>query len=267
MEKNLNTFCMRVKEWYAWHFPELNALLPDNETYVKFVMAVGARTNLLTMDPEDLQELAGDADIALQIVERSKSSMGNDLNEIDEESLKTFAEYVAQHFDFKRNLQGYLKTVMSGVAPNLTELLGETVGAKLLTQAGGLLHLAKLPASTIQILGAEKALFRALKTKSKTPKYGHLYNSSFIGKAKLADKGKVSRCLANKCALASRLDSFLVKPTNRFGEVFKRQVQERVDGVVPTVLLNKRSHKEMDALVQELKDDGLYFQRKALKTD
>ena len=267
MEKNLNTFCMRVKEWYAWHFPELNALLPDNEAYVKFVMAVGDRGNLNQMSHEDLQELVGDADVALQILERAKSSMGNDLNEVDEECLKSFAEYVSQHFDFKRELQGYLKDVMSGVAPNLTELLGETVGAKLLTQAGGLLHLAKLPASTIQILGAEKALFRALKTKSRTPKYGHLYNSSFIGKAKSNDKGKVSRCLANKCALASRLDSFLVKPTSKFGEIFKRQVQERVDGVVPTVQLNKRNHQEMEDLVQELKDDGLYFQRKAVKTD
>ena len=208
MEKNLNTFAMRVKEWYAWHFPELNRLLADNESYVKFVMTVGHRDNVGQMSDEDLETLVGDADLAVQIKERVKTSMGNDLLEVDEENLKAFAEYTAQHYDFKKELQGYLRGVMEGVAPNLTELLGETVGAKILTQAGGLTNLSKLPASTIQILGAEKALFRALKTKSATPKYGHLYNSTFIGKAKTGDKGKVSRCLANKCALASRFDHF-----------------------------------------------------------
>ena len=266
MEKNLNTFAMRVKEWYAWHFPELNRLLTDNEAYVKFVMTVGHRENLQEISDEDLENLVGDADLAFQIKERMKTSMGNDLAEVDEENLKAFAEYTAQHYDFKKELQGYLRGVMEGVAPNLTELLGETVGAKILTQAGGLTNLAKLPASTIQILGAEKALFRALKTKSATPKYGHLYNSTFIGKAKSSDKGKVSRCLANKCALASRLDNFLIKPSNKFGEIFKRQVQERVDGVKPTPELNKRNTDEMEELVEELKTNGLYYERKKVKS-
>lgn len=266
MEKNLNTFAMRVKEWYAWHFPELTRLLTDNETYVRFVMTVGHRDNLAELDEGELEDLIGDADLALQIKERVKTSMGNDLVEIDEANLKAFAEYTAQHYQFKKDLQSYLRGVMEGVAPNLTELLGETVGAKILTQAGGLTNLAKLPASTIQILGAEKALFRALKTKSATPKYGHLYNSTFIGKAKTTDKGKVSRCLANKCALASRLDHFLIKPSNKFGEIFKRQVQERVDGVKPTPELAKRNIDEMQELVDELKGNGLYFERKKVKS-
>lgn len=266
MEKNLNTFAMRVKEWYAWHFPELNRLLADNESYVKFVMTVGHRDNVGQMSDEDLETLVGDADLAVQIKERVKTSMGNDLLEVDEENLKAFAEYTAQHYDFKKELQGYLRGVMEGVAPNLTELLGETVGAKILTQAGGLTNLSKLPASTIQILGAEKALFRALKTKSATPKYGHLYNSTFIGKAKTGDKGKVSRCLANKCALASRLDHFLIKPSNKFGEIFKQQVQDRVDGVKPTPELSKRNTDQMQELVDELKSNGLYYERKRVKS-
>lgn len=95
---------------------------------------------------------------------------------------------------------------MLAVAPNLTTLVGENVGAKLISHAGSLVNLAKYPASTIQILGAEKALFRALKTKGNTPKYGLLYHSSFIGRANGKDKGKISRNLANKCAIASRLD-------------------------------------------------------------
>jgi nucleolar protein 56 len=98
---------------------------------------------------------------------------------------------------------------MMDVAPNLTTVLGESVGAKMLTHSGGLSNLAKMPSSTIQILGAEKALFRAIRKKEKTPKYGFLFNSSYIQKAKAIDKGKVSRMLANKCALASRMDFFL----------------------------------------------------------
>jgi nucleolar protein 56 len=100
---------------------------------------------------------------------------------------------------------------MEIVSPNLTELIGETVAAKLISHSGSLSTLAKYPASTIQILGAEKALFRALKQKTKTPKYGLLYNTSFIGRAIGKKKGKISRYLANKCAMAARLDHFLIK--------------------------------------------------------
>lgn len=82
------------------------------------------------------------------------------------------------------------------------------VGARLISHAGSLTNLAKFPASTVQILGAEKALFRALKTRGNTPKYGLIYHSSFIGKAKSKDKGRVSRYLANKCSIATRLDCF-----------------------------------------------------------
>ena len=96
---------------------------------------------------------------------------------------------------------------MAAVAPNLTMLIGELVGAKLISHAGSLMNLAKLPASTIQILGAEKALFRALKAKKNTPKYGLIYNASIVGAAKNQLKGKISRTLANKCALCVRYDA------------------------------------------------------------
>jgi nucleolar protein 56 len=99
---------------------------------------------------------------------------------------------------------------MEHVAPNLTTLVGENVGAKLISHSGSLSNLSKYPASTVQILGAEKALFRALKTKTNTPKYGLLYHSSFIGRAIGKNKGKISRFLANKCSIAARLDNFLV---------------------------------------------------------
>merc|ERR1712241_1249984 len=116
----------------------------------------------------------------------------------------------------------------SVVAPNLAVLIGDTVGARLISHAGSLTNLAKCPASTVQILGAEKALFRALKTKGNTPKYGLIFHSSFIGRAGAKNKGRISRYLANKCSIASRIDCFSENSTKLFGEKLKEQVEDRL---------------------------------------
>merc|ERR1712176_1004958 len=116
------------------------------------------------------------------------------------------------------------KAKMDLVAPNLAELVGELVGARLISHAGSLTNLAKYPASTVQILGAEKALFRALKTKSNTPKYGLIFHSTFIGRAAAKNKGRISRYLANKASIASRIDCFSEAPSKAFGEVLRDQV-------------------------------------------
>jgi nucleolar protein 56 len=114
---------------------------------------------------------------------------------------------------------------MNAVAPNLTALIGEMVGSKLISHSGSLINLAKYPASTIQILGAEKALFRALKTRGKTPKYGLIFNSTFIGRAGQKNKGRISRYLANKCAIAARIDSFSeVQQTTAFGDKLREKM-------------------------------------------
>merc|ERR1712021_198283 len=109
-------------------------------------------------------------------------------------------------------LSTYLRNKMEIVAPNLATLIGDTVGARLISHAGSLTNLAKAPASTVQILGAEKALFRALKTKGNTPKYGLIFHSSFIGRASQKNKGRISRYLANKASIATRIDSFSDDP-------------------------------------------------------
>ena len=103
------------------------------------------------------------------------------------------------------------------------------MGARLISHAGSLTNLAKYPASTVQILGAEKALFRALKTKGNTPKYGLIFHSSFIGKAHARNKGRISRYLANKCSIASRIDCFSDFQTDAFGQKLKEQVEERLE--------------------------------------
>ena len=119
---------------------------------------------------------------------------------------------------YRKQLYAYLEEKMATVAPNLSALIGETVAARLIQKAGSLTSLAKCPASTVQILGAEKALFRALKTKGNTPKYGLIYHSSFIGRASAKNKGRISRYLSNKCAIASRIDSFIEEPTSAYGK-------------------------------------------------
>merc|ERR1712085_132932 len=118
---------------------------------------------------------------------------------------------------------------MAIVAPNLKAILGDVVAARLISKAGSLTSLAKAPASTVQILGAEKALFRALKTKTNTPKYGLIYHSTFIGRAAAKNKGRISRYLANKCSIATRIDSFSDEPNNAYGLKLRDQVEERLN--------------------------------------
>lgn len=265
MEKNLNTFVMRVKEWYGWHFPELAKLIPDNEVYTKLVNYVGNRDSISDESLVEMEEICGSGELSQKVLDMSMISMGNDLTEVDEVSLKAFSQYVCDHYDYKNNLQGYLKEKMEVVSPNLTALLGESVGAKLVNASASLANLAKLPASTIQIMGAEKALFRALKKKGSTPKYGLLYNSSFISRAGIKDKGKISRFLANKCALAARLDMHLINPTNRFGMAMKKQVDDRLESLAS----GKRTEKNQDVIEEvlaELKAENLYVECEMKKT-
>merc|ERR1719311_1475779 len=116
-------------------------------------------------------------------------------------------EQVISLTEYRAQLWEYLKNRMQAIAPNLTTVVGELVGARLIAHAGSLMNLAKQPASTVQILGAEKALFRALKTKHDTPKYGLIYHASLIGQSQPKHKGKISRVLAAKCALSIRVDA------------------------------------------------------------
>merc|ERR1712212_937424 len=130
--------------------------------------------------------------------------------------------------DYRKELSAYLGNKMALVAPNLATLIGDTVGARLISHAGSLTNLARAPASTVQILGAEKALFRALKTRGNTPKYGLIFHSSFIGRAGAKNKGRISRYLANKCSIASRIDCFSEAATTIFGSKLKEQVEDRL---------------------------------------
>ncbi|KAJ3011456.1 snoRNP complex protein nop56 [Thoreauomyces humboldtii] len=237
LDKDVNTFSMRVREWYGWHFPELVKIVADNAIYAKLVKQIKNKSDLSEAHLEELEVTVGDPIKAKQILDAARASMGTDLAEIDMINIESFATRVISLTEYRKQLYGYLVSRMHQVAPNLSALIGEMVGARLIAHAGSLTNLSKYPASTVQILGAEKALFRALKTKGNTPKYGLIYHSTFIGRAAQKNKGRISRVLANKCSIACRIDCFLDKPTSKFGEMLREQVEERVrfyeEGVTP----------------------------------
>merc|ERR1712212_1346739 len=178
---------------------------------------------------EKLEEIVMDSDKAQAILDAARMSMGMDISPIDLMNIERFAKRVVGLAEYRKQLSVYLKSKMTSVAPNLGMLIGEVVGARLISHAGSLTNLAKYPASTVQILGAEKALFRAIKNKSNTPKYGLIFHSTFIGRAASANKGRISRYLANKCSIASRIDCFTENLTTVFGEKLRDQVEERLN--------------------------------------
>ncbi|OCT47011.1 Nucleolar protein 58 [Cladophialophora carrionii] len=203
LDKELNTYAMRVKEWYGWHFPEMAKILNDNLAYAKVVLKMGMRTNWETCD---LAEILPE-EIEAAVKAAADRSMGTEITDEDLENIQSLAEQVVQFTEYRTQLASYLSARMTAIAPNLTALVGELVGARLIAHAGSLMNLSKSPASTIQILGAEKALFRALKTKHDTPKYGLIYHASLIGQASGKNKGKMARVLAAKAALGLRVDA------------------------------------------------------------
>ncbi len=203
LDKEINVFMMRVKEWYGWHFPELGKILNDNLAYAKVIVAGGTRDALVKTDlSEVLPEEIEDAVKAAADV-----SMGCDIAEEDLENIKLLATYVVMYSDKRTSLSSYLESRMKAIAPNLTAIIGPLIGARLIAHTGSLMNLAKSPGSTIQILGAEKALFRALKTKHSTPKYGLIYHASLVGQATGRNKGKIARQVASKAALGARTDA------------------------------------------------------------
>ncbi|KAJ3977393.1 Nop-domain-containing protein [Lentinula raphanica] len=247
LDKDVNLFSMRVREWYGYHFPELVKLVPDNYTYARVAVFLGDKDTLTEEKIPALEELLEEAQsdgkssgeapagiesastTAANILSAARNSMGSSLSPVDMINISAFAQRVVSLSQYRRSLVAYLAAKMNDVAPSLTALLGERVGARLISHAGSLTNLSKYPASTVQILGAEKALFRALKTKGNTPKYGLLYHSTFIGRAQPKHKGRISRFLANKCSIASRIDCYSEKPSTKFGEALRAQVEERLN--------------------------------------
>lgn len=178
LDKDVNLFAMRVREWYGYHFPELVKIVPDNYQYARAILLVGEKEKLSEENLPDLMALLDDDSTRAQnVLDAARGSMGASLSEIDMLNISAFANRVVSLADYRKDLTSYLAEKMNLVAPSLTALLGERIGARLISHAGSLTNLSKYPASTVQILGAEKALFRALKTKGNTPKVRFLRSS------------------------------------------------------------------------------------------
>nr|XP_023022866.1 nucleolar protein 58 [Leptinotarsa decemlineata] len=224
LDKEINNYIMRCREWYGWHFPELGKIITDNLVFAKTVKIIGTRENTSTSDlsdilPEDIEE---------KVKEAAEISMGTEISEEDIINIQNLCDQVIDIMNYRTQLFDYLKARMIAMAPNLTVLVGELVGARLISHAGSLINLAKQPASTIQILGAEKALFRALKTKKDTPKYGLIYHAQLVGQSSTRNKGKMSRMLAAKAALATRVDALGEDSICSLGVEHKAKLEARL---------------------------------------
>ena len=204
-DKYLNITATRASEWYGLHFPELTQMIQDNIALCKIIAEIGGR------DAYTEENLAGrgftDKKVEAIISARDRSK-GGTISEGDLGRVRSLAALAIQLGSLRDGLNGYVESQMKKVAPNVAEIAGATIGARLMAKAGGLDRLAILPASTIQILGAEKALFRALRTGARPPKHGILFQHQAVHTAPKWQRGKIARTLANKIAIAARVDYY-----------------------------------------------------------
>ena len=225
IDKTVNLFVARLREWYSLHFPELNDLVREHEDYVKIVAELGHRNNITKKALVDLGFSEAKAE---KIANAAKTSIGADLSEFDINAVQTLARIALEMYRLRRSLTEYIDQVMKEVAPNITALVGPLLGARLISLAGGLEKLARMPASTIQVLGAEKALFRALRTGGKPPKHGIIFQYPHIHRSPKWQRGKIARALAAKLAIAAKVDAF----TGRFiGDKLKEELERRIEEI------------------------------------
>ena len=225
LDKTINLFASRLREWYSIHFPELDDLVKEHEEYAALVSRLGPREAFTV---ENLAKLGIKGGRAERIAKVAGESIGADISELDLGKIREFSNLVLRLYEIRRDLSEYLEHVMKEVAPNVTELVGPLLGARLLSLAGSLADLAKLPASTIQVLGAEKALFRALRTGGRPPKHGVIFQYPDIHRSPKWQRGKIARALATKLAIAARADHY----TGRFiADRLKKILEDRIKEV------------------------------------
>ncbi|MCS7368606.1 MAG: C/D box methylation guide ribonucleoprotein complex aNOP56 subunit [archaeon GBS-70-058] len=238
LNKILNMMVSRLREWYGVHFPELNSIIDDHRLYTKIVGTIGSRDRY---DAGNLSALGISESSFSKILSAAKSSIGADFDEYDINAIMNFARSVMQLYDVKDELESYIDSVADDVCPNLKSLVGPLISARLISLAGGLDKLARLPSSTIQVLGAEKALFRALRTGTKPPKHGVIFQCQEVHGAPKWQRGKIARALAGRLAIAARIDAFsgiyvgdrlkedLYKRIEEIKKLYPKPVKKRVE--------------------------------------
>jgi len=226
LDRTVNLFMGRLREWYGIHFPELDRLIEKHETYARLVLNLGARENFVLEALEKEAIPKAKAEAAANVAE---TSMGADIAETDLAQIQALSKNVLDLYELRKGMEGYLDKTMDEVAPNTKAMVGSLLGARLIALAGGLRNLAMRPASTIQVLGAEKALFRSLKTGARPPKHGLIFQHTLLHDAKKWQRGKIARALAGKLAIAVRADAF--GGGRYIGDVLKAALEKRIEEI------------------------------------
>jgi nucleolar protein 56 len=205
LDRTVNLFMGRLREWYGVYFPELDRLVEKHETYARLALKIGYKESYT-------QELLEAENIPKErsaiIAQTAQTSMGADINEYDLTQIQDLSKNVLDMYELRKNMENYLEKTMEELAPNVRVVAGALLGARLIAIAGSLQNLAMRPASTIQVLGAEKALFRSLKTGARPPKHGLIFQHNLLHDAKRWQRGKIARVIAGKLSIAARADAF-----------------------------------------------------------
>ncbi len=226
LDKTINALYERIREWYGIHFPELERHVSDYTEYFVLISKFGGRENFAK---EKITATGISEEKAVEIENASNNSVGSDFDEIDIEAIKTCVNKVQRLQEARDKTSDYLEDLMEQVAPNIKTLVGGPIGARLISQAGGLEKLAKMPSSTIQVLGAEKALFRSLKEKgAKPPKHGIIFQYPEIRGSPKDIRGKIARALAGKLAIVARVDAM----SGRYiGDQIREELEEKIERI------------------------------------
>ncbi|CAN5612415.1 hypothetical protein BH18THE1_BH18THE1_17750 [soil metagenome] len=205
LDEIINTISTRIREWYGLHFPELDYILQNIITYSAIVKDAGPRENITS----EILTQFDVPDKKIELIKQAISkSQGGNLTDESAGSLKILASQVIQLSELRTDLSNSVENLMEILAPNLKNILTAIIGARLIAKAGSLLRLAQMPSSTIQIIGAEKALFRALKTGARPPKHGLLFQHPSVNSAPKWQRGKIARALSSKIAIGVRIDVY-----------------------------------------------------------
>ena len=186
-------------------FPEMDRIIEKHDTYARLVSKLGNRSNFTY---ENLITEGLPNEKAKEIAEAAAKSMGAQIEDSDLEVLKSFCDLMSELYKFRERSETYVEDVLKQVAPNMTTIVGAALSARLISIAGSLQNLAKMPASTLQVLGAEKALFRSLKTGARPPKHGVIFQHTAVHQSPRWQRGKIARALSGKLSIAARIDAF-----------------------------------------------------------
>jgi len=225
LDETINSLYGRIVEWYGIHFPELERYISENSKYLQLISELGNRKNF---SKEELIDLDIPEEKAAKIEKDSNDSIGAEFDEKDIGAIQENVEKVRGLEESRKETTDYLNGLMEQVAPNIKTLVGGPLGARLISLAGGLKELAKKPSSTIQVLGAEKALFRSLNEGAKPPKHGIIFQYPDIRGAPEHKRGKIARALAGKITIAARVDSM----SGQFvGDKLNEELKNRIDSI------------------------------------